>query len=115
MNNSTVQTDLQAPFSLFFKKIFLLVVDVKILEGPGGADGVILVEYVHVHKAHGLARADHMAAGLDHRAGNGQKVMNIRAARDGGALLWPGEARGEAGGRVHDRADQAAVDLAVIV
>ena len=114
MNNSTVRRDLQAPFSITFQKLCAsVVVDVEILEGPGGADGIVGIENVHIHEAHGLARADHVTLGKNLRAGDREKIVDVRAAGDGRALLGPGKARGEAGGGVHDGADEAAVDLSV--
>ena len=80
------------------------MVHVKILKGAGGTDGLVRVQYVHIHKAHGLARTDHMALGKDLRAGDREKVVDIRAASDGGALLGPGKARRETGGGIHDGA-----------
>ena len=114
MNNSTDWRDLQALFS-GIRKFFSVVVHVEVFKGPGGADGVVGVQNVDIHKAHGLARADDVALGEDLRPAHREKVVDIGAAGDGGALLGAGKARREAGGRVHDGADEAAVDLAVEV
>ena len=104
---------MQAPFFVFTKYFCSVMIHVKILKGAGGADGVLVVQHVHIHQAHGLARADHMALGGHNVAGDGEKVVDVGAAGDGGALLRPGKARGQAGGGVHQRADHAAVDVAV--
>ena len=92
-----------------------MVVYVEILESAGGADRVVGIHDIHIHKAHGLARADNVALGEDFIAADREKVVDIGASRDGGALLGTGKACGEPGGGVHDGADEAAVNLAVKV